>query len=115
MLKLREVGVSAILKLLAFNAFVIVGWFFATRKDSILQPVGDRIRKLPENLAKPLSECPNCMSSVWGSLVYWTHYDAPLRSKLRTWPFYILGLCGVMELISWAKPQQEKQEDHARS
>lgn len=87
---------SEILKLLLFNAAVIVGVNFATKEDQILGPLGDEIRKLPEWASKPISECPPCQSSVWGTLVYWLFGPR----NILLFPFYICGLCGLVRLLN---------------
>ena len=92
-----------LIRLLFVNACVILGVHFVTREDQLLGPVGDAVRQLPENLAKPLTECPPCQSSVWGSLVYWTvgaqHLQLSLRQRLLLFPFYLLAMVGFVRLI----------------
>lgn len=90
-----------LLKLLLFNVFVILGVHFVTREDQLLGKVGNRIRKLPELIQKPLTECPPCQSSVWGTLIFWTlWHEASLLKKLLLWPLYVLALCGKVRLIN---------------
>lgn len=87
-----------LLRLLFVNACVIVGVNFVTSKDQLLGPLGDQIRKLPKNVSHPISECPPCMSSVWGTAMYWLFGPR----KLLLWPFYVLSLCGFVRLVNLA-------------
>jgi hypothetical protein len=48
---------------LILNALAIWGFFAATRKEELFNL---EMAPLPEWLAKPLYNCPFCMSSVWG-------------------------------------------------
>jgi len=90
-----------LLKLLLFNVFAIVGVHFVTREDQLLGKLGDQIRKLPEMVAKPISECPPCQSSVWGTLIFWTMWhEGSFKSRLFLWPLYLLALCGQVRLTN---------------
>lgn len=95
----------ALLLLLAFNAFVIIGVHFATRHDQIFGFIGDAIRRLtPEWISKPMIECPPCQSSVWGSSIWWTmgftYVPLSLVDRFFYWPFYILALCGFVRFLN---------------
>lgn len=93
-----------LIRLLFVNACVILGVHFVTREDQLLGPVGDLVRQLPEPLAKPLTECPPCQSSVWGTLVYWTigaqHLQLSFRQRLLLYPFYLLSMVGFVRLLN---------------
>jgi len=90
-----------LLKLLFFNVCAIIGVHFVTREDQILGKVGDQVRKLPKLAAKPLSECPPCMSSIWGTLIFWTlWHESSLRKRMFLWPLYLLALCGQVRLTN---------------
>ena len=98
---LRGILMSELLKLLLFNVFVIIGVHFVTREDQLLGKVGDQIRKLPEMAAKPIAECPPCMSSAWGTLIFWTFWhEGSFQKRLLLWPLYLLALCGQVRLIN---------------
>ena len=100
---------TELLKLLFFNACAIVGVHFVTRQDQLLGPVGDKVRELPETAAKPVTECPPCMSSVWGTLIFWTlWHEGSFGKRLLLWPFYILALCGQLRLINLLLPDRTK-------
>lgn len=99
--KLWRMVMGELLKLLFFNVCAIIGVHFVTRRDQLLGPLGDQVRKLPEFLSKPLTECPPCQSSVWGTLIFWTlWHESSFAKKLVLWPFYILALCGKVRLIN---------------
>lgn len=93
-----------LIRLLFVNACVILGVHFVTREDQLLGPIGDQVRQLPENLAKPLTECPPCQSSVWGSIVYWAigpqHLLLSFRQRLVLFPFYLLAMVGFVRLLN---------------
>lgn len=95
---------GAWLLLLAFNAFVIIGVHFVTKPDQLMGFVGDSIRLLPEWIHKPLVSCPPCMSSVWGSAVWWTmgftYLPLSPRDRFWYWSFYILALCGFVRFLN---------------
>lgn len=81
---------------LALAALVITGVWTTFGKGMIFGWLGDIFeRRLPDAINKPIWQCPPCMSSVWGTTIwFWTGGDA-------TWyvPF-VLALCGTMKLIS---------------
>lgn len=90
-----------LLKLMLFNVCAIIGVHFVTRPDQLLGPVGDKVRKLPELLSKPLTECPPCQSSVWGTLIFWAlWHEASFVRKILLWPLYVLALSGQVRLIN---------------
>lgn len=82
--------------LMALNALVIWGVHCATGPGEVGAPIGKFAEEeLPEWVAKPTVACPPCMSSVWGSLLFWT--IGPRDAK--TFPFYILALSGLMRFV----------------
>jgi len=91
--------------LLFFNASVIIGVNFATKPDQILGFVGEAVERLtPEWISKPTLLCPPCMSSVWGTAIWWTvgfaYLPLSLSERLWQWPFYILALCGFVRFLN---------------
>jgi len=62
------------IKLIIINSLFIFGVYSALQRGMILEKLGDLIDKLPEFYRKPLMSCPICMSSVYGSPVYWGFY-----------------------------------------
>ncbi len=44
--------------------------------------------------SKPFCLCPPCMSSIYGTLIYWCVYSFTLQ-HLFIWPIYCLCLCGI--------------------
>lgn len=94
---------TELIRLLFVNACVILGVHFVTREDQLLGPIGDKVRELPEHFAKPLTECPPCQSSVWGTLFYWAigtqHIQGSFRRKLLLYPFYLAAMVGFVRLI----------------
>jgi len=62
----------------------------------ILGPVANRLRsKLPGFITKPLFDCPPCMSSIHGTLVYWYMGG----DSIPGWIFYCVALCGVNYML----------------
>lgn len=55
---------------------------------------GDKI--LPYYLTKPLWSCCVCMSSVWGSAIYYIHYGT---ENLIMWPVFVLCTAGLVLII----------------
>lgn len=90
--------------LLLVNALVIFGVWFTVRPGEIFSIPASYADVLPEFITKPMYDCVYCMSSVWGSLVFWLYYDHTARS-LACWPFYCLALCGLNRLLVAAFPK----------
>ena len=55
------------------------------------------IKVVGEYWSKPLFICPPCMASVWGTVVWFL-----AGGSLYLWPFYVLGLSGLVTLINSA-------------
>lgn len=95
---------SEIMLLMLFNSGVVIGVFFATKSDQILGFAGDAVRLLPEWIHKPVLSCPPCMSSVWGTAIWFsmgfTYVPLSLFDRLFYWPFYILALCGFVRFLN---------------
>lgn len=68
-----------------FGVGMIFGW------------LGDILdRWLPAFIQKPLYGCLPCMSSFWGSTI-WFLMDG--RVELA-WPVFCLALCGILKIVS---------------
>jgi hypothetical protein len=87
---------------LILNALAIWGFFAATRKEELFNL---EMAPLPEWLAKPLYNCPFCMSSVWGlaGFAFFINFP-PFIGELwgfDWWymPIYCMQLCGINYLI----------------
>lgn len=81
------------MKLLIFNALVVIGVWESTAPGMILEkPAAWLESKLGRYWVKPLFNCPPCMASVWGTAFYFLHdYGRPL--------WYVLALAGLIKLI----------------
>lgn len=72
------------------------------QKDQIFEKAGEWItKKLGEYWSKPVINCTNCMSSLWGmigffAIRYFFNVDLPLRQLV---PF-IFCLCGLNVIIN---------------
>lgn len=102
-----------ILILMLFNVCVTVGIHFTTRSDQVFGFIGDAIRLLPAFFAKPLVECVPCMSSVYGTLIFWLFAKGDLIAKLVLWPFYLAGLVGMARLINLTLQAVKKEAEEA--
>ena len=76
---------------------LIIGVWTLFGKGMLLGWLGDIWdRRLPEVLQKPLYSCPPCMSSVWGSAVWFL-----LGGGFEVmWTVFCLALCGILKLIA---------------
>ena len=89
-----------ILLLLAFNALLIEGVWFCTGPEQIGAAAGSWLQfHTPQWICKPLCQCRQCMSSFWGTLVFFTFGAYFLHLPLWMWPFYCLALCGLISLV----------------
>jgi len=52
-------------------------------------------KHLPQMLYKPTMGCPPCMSSFYGSFM-WFYMDG----DLKMWIPFLLALCGLMKLVA---------------
>lgn len=91
---------------LCLGALVIVGVHTLFLKEMLLEWLGELLaRRLPYVLLKPLFECPPCMASIWGTMI-WFGTGGQID---RFWPIYCLALCGLLKLISieWLNRRNE--------
>jgi hypothetical protein len=57
------------------TAFIVYFIKATTWRGMIFHGVKQKLRNLPENIRKPLIECPVCMTPWWGTAIYLTgHY-----------------------------------------
>lgn len=90
-----------ILLLLIVNALIINGFWFATGKGQALEWLGRFIEwSTPQWICKPVSQCRQCMSSVWGSAGFLSFGHSYLGLPLWMWPAYCLALCGMITFFS---------------
>jgi len=101
------------LLLLLFNVCVTVGIFFTMKSDQIFGVIGDTVRMAPQWVAKPLVDCVPCMSSVYGTLIFWLFHSGGLIAKLVLWPFYLAALVGMARLINLSLQAIRKEAEEA--
>ena len=75
---------------------VIMGMNVVTSPPMVFYPFRRWLeRKVKRYVMKPLLTCPVCMSSTWGSLV-WFAYGQPLSLD---WPVFCIKLAGLIYII----------------
>lgn len=99
--------------LMLFNVCVTVGVFFAMKSEQALGWVGDAVRLGPKWISKPLVDCVPCMSSVYGTLIFWIFHPGEFIAKLILWPFYLAGLVGMARLINLILQAIRKEAEEA--
>lgn len=80
---------------LAVASLVIIGVWNAFGKGQILDALGERMERWPAWLSKPMGLCPPCMSSTYGTAVWFI-----LGGDAYAWPLFVLALSGAMVLIA---------------
>jgi hypothetical protein len=102
---------------------VAVAWIWGIKcifsTGHIFQKAGDWVENnLHEWVYKPTIGCQACMSSIHGTLWFWTYGIVVLNaetllSKVILWIVYLLCLCGVnfMLLESIYKEPEVKEEE----
>ena len=94
-----------ILLLLIFNALFIIGLYKIAEPGMILDFIGHWIRgrttfqkgnKSRKFIAKPLIDCPPCMSSVWGAAGFLSIFGF---SYILLLPVYVIMLAGLVTLL----------------
>lgn len=81
---------------LFLGALVIVGVWNAFSAGMIFGWLRAKMRSWPKAFLMPLFDCPMCMASVWGSIV-WFATDGTLD---RWWLIYVVALSGLCKLVS---------------
>lgn len=75
----------------------IIGIYTLFLPDMILGWLGKIFdRRLPEELQKPIYACPPCMSSVWGSVI-WFGFGGSVE---LLWVVFCLALCGLLKILA---------------
>lgn len=70
-----------------------------TREDgtTFMLSRSEKKYRFPEWVRDPLSECPTCMASVYGSIIYWSvQFLSHFRLTLWAWPWH-----GYALIIFW--------------
>lgn len=81
---------------LALACFICVGVWKLFDPKMLLGKLGDFLNALlPKWATKPLYDCPPCMSSFWGAVV-WLGTGSPWQWT----PAFILSLCGLNTLVT---------------
>jgi hypothetical protein len=93
------------IQLLFIGCFWIWGINMLFKKGEILGFIGGYLKeRIKKFWLKPLFLCPACMSSVQGTLIYFSaHYlyqiDILESHLLLFWPFYCICLVGINHII----------------
>lgn len=89
-----------LLLLLAFNILVILGIVQTIDSEMIFEQPADWVReRVTPWITKPVFDCVYCMSSLWGTIVFWVWMKEFTADNLTVWPFYLLALCGLSKLV----------------
>lgn len=90
--------------LLILNELLIIGIWYAFSPGEIFGKLGDYMEeRVGEFWMKPIAYCIMCMSSVYGTLVFWLTHE-PNQTNLIVWPLYICALCGLGRITTAALP-----------
>jgi len=82
---------------LIINCLVIFGVYAVTREGMLLEKISKLLVKVfGEFYSKPFTECPTCMSSIWGTLFYFVF----VSQGFLLWPFYLLALAGLIHIVN---------------
>ena len=105
------------IELLIINSLIIWGVYASLQEGFIFSKVGNWIRgkhhikaelyhhykyQLPSWIKKPLATCPICMSSIYGTPVFWLSYYMELINFdfiIIVYICYIFALAGLQYLI----------------
>jgi len=78
-------------------ALVIVGVWNAFNEGMVFDDAGKFLRKrLPKWITFPTFDCPMCMASVWGSIV-WFNTGGNVTIE---WFFFVVALSGLCKLVA---------------
>lgn len=85
---------------LCFNtAFIIIFIWIMLKPGMILGWIRPTLEKIPYKfIRKPLFECNICMTSIWGTLAWFTVWNMPLANDLI---LYLLITGGIVTVISY--------------
>jgi hypothetical protein len=88
---------------MAIVAFAIIGLHETTRKDSILGFVERFWLRIGDPWwASPITECPYCMASVWGTLwicLVHLHLLGPTVALICLIPTFIFAINGLIHIL----------------
>lgn len=89
------------IQLLFIGCLWIWGINYLFKKGEILGSIGEYLRaSIDKWYLKPLFNCPVCMSSVQGTIIYFTFNVLPITIELFLyWPFYCICLAGLNHII----------------
>lgn len=82
-----------------------VGWIWGVhclfQRGFIFYGKWREIDKSPDFILKPFLDCPPCMSSVHGTLIF---FFSPMvhEFNLFLWPIYCICLCGINFILKEA-------------
>lgn len=81
---------------LPLASVIIIGIWVSFEPKMIFSFMADWFHKwLPVMLQKPLYDCPACMSSIWGSIIWFS-----TGGDLIWWVPFVFALCGLNRIVS---------------
>lgn len=81
---------------LPLAVFIIVGIWTLFLEGMLLGWLGDFFHKtLPVFIQKPLYDCPPCMSSIWGTTIWFAS-----GGDFIFWVPFCLALCGLLKILA---------------
>lgn len=119
------------IELIIINSLIIWGVYASLQEGFIFEKIGNWIRgkrekiilspypksifrnNLPSWIKKPLATCPICMSSVYGTPVFWPSYYMELINFdfiIIVYICYIFALAGLQYLILTFIPESKSNE-----
>ncbi len=105
------------IELLIINSILIWGVYASMQEGFIFEKIGNWIRgnhypefkdNLPSWIKKPLATCPICMSSAYGTSVFWFAYFTGLIDFdfiIFVYICYVYALAGLNYLILMFMPK----------
>lgn len=90
-----------LLKIIISVSGVCLGIKVASGPDMIFNGVSNFVEKrIGKYWSKPIFGCPACMSSFWGSIVYWSIVRSISIDFFVYWPIVCLT-CVVLNSVLW--------------
>jgi len=75
---------------------ICVGIWKVFEPKMILGKLGDFLNAwLPKWIVAPLFDCPPCMSSIWGTTIWFL-----TGGDFFWWPAFVFALCGLNTLVT---------------
>lgn len=69
----------------------------------------ERGNALTRKLSKPLYACPPCMSSIWGSLIYWWSQGFTWNAdRVVFWLLFIMAACAGTWILLYQFPLDDE-------